>query len=137
MGAEHEALTRTARSLREEVLSLKNQLLMHGNCDDDLIQQYLANSARLVGSGVMGPAVTGGAGGAPAMMPTVPGPPLVAPLPPPTIVGGSGGGGSSSSGVMHPAPQPGVLPGVLPPSSGPGAREAATRGHQRGGGQKH
>lgn len=139
MGAEHEALTRTARSLREEVLSLKNQLLMHGNCDDDLIQQYLANSARLVGSGVLGPAVVaagaGGAGaGGPAMMPTVPGPPLVAGPP-----GIGRGGGVSSSGAMHPAPPPpGVLPVVLPPSSASGAGTAAARGHQqRGGAQRH
>lgn len=53
MGAEHEELTRTARSLRDEVLLLKNELLMHGNCDDDVIQQYLANSARMVGRGVV------------------------------------------------------------------------------------
>lgn len=138
MGAEHDALTRTARTLREEVLSLKNQLLMHGNCDDDLIQQYLANSARLVGSGVLGPAVVagtvtgaGGGAGGPAMMPTVPGPPLVAAPPPPVV------GGSSSSVAMHPAPPPGVLPVVLPPSSAPGTGTAAARGHQRGGAQRH
>lgn len=53
MGAEHEELTRTARSLRDEVLLLKNELLMHGNCDDDVIQQYLANSARMVGRGAV------------------------------------------------------------------------------------
>lgn len=142
MGAEHDALTRTARSLREEVLSLKNQLLMHGNCDDGLIQQYLANSARLVGSGVLGPAVVAAGAGAgagavgvgPAMMSTVPGPPLVAA--PPAV--GGGGGGVSSSGAMHLAPPPpSVLPVVLLPSSAPGAGTAAVRCHQRGGEQRH
>ncbi|KAJ0108963.1 hypothetical protein J7T55_005511 [Diaporthe amygdali] len=54
MSTEHQELTQTARSLREEVLTLKNQLLMHGNCDDDVIQRYLANSARMVGTGVIG-----------------------------------------------------------------------------------
>ncbi|KAK7732299.1 hypothetical protein SLS53_008590 [Cytospora paraplurivora] len=48
---EHEQLSQTARGLREEVLALKNALLVHGHCDDEVIQQYLANSARLVGNG--------------------------------------------------------------------------------------
>ncbi|ROW15696.1 hypothetical protein VPNG_02193 [Cytospora leucostoma] len=48
---EHEQLSQTARGLREEVLALKNALLVHGHCEDEVIQQYLANSARLVGNG--------------------------------------------------------------------------------------
>lgn len=132
MGAEHQALTQTCRTLREEVLSLKNQLLMHGNCDDDLIQQYLANSARLVGSGVLGPvtaatttvAVTGGGGGMP-------------PMPPMMVPPAAGSGISSSSGAMLPASTPGVPHGVPPPSPAPGMGTTAARGHQKGYGRKH
>lgn len=123
MGAEHQSLTLTARSLRNEVLALKNQLLMHGNCGDDLIQQYLTNSARLVGSGMLG------AADAAAGMPLAP----VArpPGPPPGAAPGVGRGGSSASsrGVRSASP-----PGVLPSSSASGAGTAAARGHQKGSG---
>lgn len=47
---EHRQLSQAAGSLREEVLALKSALLAHGHCEDEVIQQYFANSARLVGS---------------------------------------------------------------------------------------
>ncbi|KAG8162429.1 hypothetical protein KVR01_008194 [Diaporthe batatas] len=50
--SEHRELSATARSLQDEVLGLKTELLAHGNCDDALIQQYLMNQARRVGQGV-------------------------------------------------------------------------------------
>lgn len=145
MGAEHHALTQTARSLREEVLSLKNQLLMHGNCDDDLIQQYLANSARMVGSGVLGPvaapttATVIGDSGVPPMppVPLAPGP---GPGPGPSMMVppvASGGSGSSSSRGMLPAVPPGVPPGMLPSSAVPGPGTIAARGHRAGHTRKH
>ncbi|KAG6357807.1 hypothetical protein INS49_013686 [Diaporthe citri] len=130
MGAEHQALTQTARSLRDEVLQLKNQLLMHGNCDDGLIQQYLANSARMVGSGVLGPpampvtttTVTTGGGGAP-----------IPPVPPLVVAPGAGRSSSSSSSrAMLTASPPRVPPGVVPPPSAPGAGSTAGRGHRKG-----
>ncbi|KAL1859029.1 hypothetical protein Daus18300_009667 [Diaporthe australafricana] len=83
MSSEHQELALTAKGLRDEVLTLKNQLLMHGNCDDDVIQQYLANTARMVGSGVM---AGGGVVG--------PGPPMM-----PGQVGGGGGGGGGVAGL--------------------------------------
>lgn len=51
MSAENRELSATARGLRDEVLRLKNELLSHANCDDDLIQRYLTNQARMVGGG--------------------------------------------------------------------------------------
>ncbi|KUI56477.1 Transcription factor atf21 [Cytospora mali] len=51
LAEEHRQLSQTAGSLREEVLALKSSLLVHGHCEDEVIQQYFANSARLVGSG--------------------------------------------------------------------------------------
>lgn len=132
MGAEHQALTLTARSLRDEVLDLKNQLLMHGNCGDELIQQYLTNSARLVGSGVLGPgATTTTAVGAMPLVTGVqpPGPPPPLVIPP--GVGGGGGGSSSSSSRGMPSASP---PGVLPSSSVPSAGTTAARGHEKGSG---
>lgn len=131
LGCEHEALTLTARSLRDEVLALKTELLMHGNCDDELIQRYLINSARVVGSGAAGTlggapgitaaamttATTGTGGGG-----TLPGLPLQQqPLPPGPPLGGGGVG--SSSHAMPPVSPPRGLPTLLPsPSSGvPGA----------------
>lgn len=110
MGAEHHALTQTARSLRDEVLQLKNQLLMHGNCDDEVIQQYLANSARLVGSGVLGvPALAGGGGGGGPPMQQQP-PLVVAPPGGGVVVVGGGGGGSSSRATLPDSP-PGMMHG--------------------------
>lgn len=126
MGAEHQSLTLTARSLRNEVLALKNQLLMHGNCGDDLIQQYLTNSARLVGSGVLGPVAAGAAG-----MPMVPvvRPPVPQLVVPPGAGGGGVVGSSSSPAMLSASP-----PGVLPSSSAPVTGLAAARGHKKGGG---
>lgn len=51
MSTEHRELSAVARVLRDEVLMLKNELLAHGSCDDDLIQQYLTAQARRVGYG--------------------------------------------------------------------------------------
>lgn len=51
MSTENRELSATARGLRDEVLRLKNALLSHANCDDDLIQRYLTNQARMVGGG--------------------------------------------------------------------------------------
>ncbi|KAJ4415495.1 hypothetical protein N0V82_007297 [Gnomoniopsis sp. IMI 355080] len=48
---EHMELSKTVADLREEVLALKNQLLLHGNCNCDVIQQYLRNAARSIGEG--------------------------------------------------------------------------------------
>lgn len=53
MSSQHQQLSMTVKGLREEVLLLKNELLLHGNCNDSLIQQYLANQARMVGNGVL------------------------------------------------------------------------------------
>lgn len=32
--------------LKEEVLGLKNQILNHGNCEDEIIQNYITESAK-------------------------------------------------------------------------------------------
>ncbi|KAJ4387482.1 hypothetical protein N0V93_008074 [Gnomoniopsis smithogilvyi] len=48
---QHMELSKTVADLRGEVLALKNQLLLHGNCDCDAIQQYLRNAARSIGEG--------------------------------------------------------------------------------------
>lgn len=50
LAEEHRQLSQAAGGLREEVLALKSALLVHGHCEDEVIQQYFANSARLVGS---------------------------------------------------------------------------------------
>ncbi|KAH8769159.1 hypothetical protein F5883DRAFT_65726 [Diaporthe sp. PMI_573] len=135
MDAENQALTHTARTLRDEVLTLKNELLMHGNCDDGLIQQYLVNSARMVGSGALGTTFTGTitTGGLPMQPP--------GPMPPggPQLVIPPGAGGSSSL-AMLPGSTPRLVPGMPlpppppPPPSAPGAGTIVARGHQSGGG---
>lgn len=51
--AEHVELSRTVMDLRDEVLSLKNQLLLHANCNSEVIQQYLLNSARDIGANAL------------------------------------------------------------------------------------
>lgn len=48
---EHMELSKTVADLRGEVLALKNQLLLHGNCECDVIQKYLRNAARNIGEG--------------------------------------------------------------------------------------
>lgn len=48
---EHMELSKTVTELRGEVLALKNQLLLHGTCDCDVIQKYLRNAARSIGEG--------------------------------------------------------------------------------------
>lgn len=51
LGARHEQLSMMVRDLREEVLGLKNELLMHGNCGCAMIHQYLSNTARSLSLG--------------------------------------------------------------------------------------
>lgn len=46
---EHMELSKTVTDLRGEVLALKNQLLLHGNCNCEVIQKYLRNAARTIG----------------------------------------------------------------------------------------
>ncbi|KUI58922.1 Transcription factor atf21 [Cytospora mali] len=51
--SQHQELSAEASSLHTEVLALKNELLMHGNCNNQAIQQYLSNAAKnIVDSGV-------------------------------------------------------------------------------------
>lgn len=64
LAEEHRQLSQAAGGLREEVLALKSALLVHGHCEDEVIQQYFANSARLVGSGQGQAAQAQRAGGA-------------------------------------------------------------------------
>lgn len=49
---QHQELSAQASSLQDEVLLLKNELLMHGNCDCEAIQRYLTNAANSIGSGM-------------------------------------------------------------------------------------
>ncbi|KUI67523.1 Transcription factor atf21 [Cytospora mali] len=44
--SQHQELSAEASSLQTEVLALKNEVLMHGNCDNHAIQQYLSNAAK-------------------------------------------------------------------------------------------
>lgn len=46
LAEQHASLLATASSLREQVVSLKNEILLHGKCDCDIIQHYLKNAAR-------------------------------------------------------------------------------------------
>lgn len=48
---EHIELSKTVTELRGQVLALKNELLLHGNCNCDVIQKYLKNAARSIGEG--------------------------------------------------------------------------------------
>lgn len=51
---QHSQLSATVTGLRDEVLTLKNEILLHGNCDCDLINHYLRNAARNLGGGARG-----------------------------------------------------------------------------------
>ncbi|KAI7774515.1 transcription factor atf21 [Diaporthe eres] len=42
----HQELSTTFRSLQDEVLALKSELLQHGNCNDHIVQGYLNKTAR-------------------------------------------------------------------------------------------
>lgn len=42
----HETLLRTLRGLQADIFALKSEVLLHGNCGDGLIQDYLNNTAR-------------------------------------------------------------------------------------------
>ena len=44
----HTELSELVRGLQEEVLTLKGELLLHGNCNDHIIQAYLEQRARQV-----------------------------------------------------------------------------------------
>jgi len=52
MCTKHYQLSTAVMGLREEVLMLKSELLKHGNCDCKVIQQYLTNAAKSVGTGM-------------------------------------------------------------------------------------
>lgn len=46
LSEQHSELSATVTGLRDEVLALKNEILLHGNCDCDIIQDYLSHAAR-------------------------------------------------------------------------------------------
>jgi hypothetical protein len=47
----HAALAELAGSLKDEVYMLRNQLLLHTNCQCTLIRQYLENTAKALAAG--------------------------------------------------------------------------------------
>ncbi|KAK7747863.1 hypothetical protein SLS53_001113 [Cytospora paraplurivora] len=53
MESKHQQLSAQAARLQDEVLALKNELLLHGNCDCEPIQQYLTNAAKNIIGGRM------------------------------------------------------------------------------------
>lgn len=55
----HAELSRAVAGLKDEVYVLRNQLLMHTDCDCTMIHKYLANTARDLANGMGG----GGGGG--------------------------------------------------------------------------
>jgi hypothetical protein len=61
----HEQLSMTLRSLQADVFALKSEILMHGNCGDRLIQDYLKKSARSLTAWCVGSGEGGSAGGSP------------------------------------------------------------------------
>jgi len=61
----HEQLSMTLRSLQADVFVLKSEILMHGNCGDWLIQDYLKKSARSLTAGCVGSGEGGSGGGSP------------------------------------------------------------------------
>lgn len=56
-------LLATFRSLQTEVFALKSEILMHGNCDDLMIQNYLNSTAGSFATGYGGPAEWAAFGG--------------------------------------------------------------------------
>lgn len=52
--ARHEQLSTTLRSLQADVFALKSEVLLHGNCGDGLIQDYLNKAARSLATGCDG-----------------------------------------------------------------------------------
>ncbi|TRX97765.1 hypothetical protein FHL15_001520 [Xylaria flabelliformis] len=46
LGQQNKVLVSCVRSLREEILDLKTEILKHSNCDNVIIQKYIANAAR-------------------------------------------------------------------------------------------
>ena len=55
----HEQLSMTLRSLQADVFALKSEILLHGNCADGHIQDYLNNTARSLVNGCGGVAECG------------------------------------------------------------------------------
>lgn len=51
----HAALADLAAGLKDEVYMLRNQLLLHTNCQCTLIRQYLENTAKALASGINRP----------------------------------------------------------------------------------
>lgn len=52
--ARHQHLSTTLRGLQADVFALKSEILLHGNCGDGLIQDYLDNAARSLATGCGG-----------------------------------------------------------------------------------
>lgn len=52
--ARHQHLSTTLRGLQADVFALKSEILLHGNCGDGLIQDYLNNAARSLATGCNG-----------------------------------------------------------------------------------
>jgi hypothetical protein len=48
LSAQHASLVTCVEGLREEVLTLRTEILRHGDCECAMIQQYIAASARQV-----------------------------------------------------------------------------------------
>lgn len=46
LAEQNKVLTAHVGHLKNEVLGLKNEILNHGNCEDQLIQHYIAESAK-------------------------------------------------------------------------------------------
>lgn len=53
METKHQELSAQATRLQDEVLALKNELLLHGNCECEPIQRYLTNAAKNIIGGRM------------------------------------------------------------------------------------
>ncbi|ROV88758.1 hypothetical protein VMCG_10046 [Cytospora schulzeri] len=70
LSAQHEHLSMMVRELREEVLGLKNELLLHGNCDCAMIHQYLSNTARSLSLGCPTPSNKTSQGDLPSVTPS-------------------------------------------------------------------
>lgn len=70
LSTQHEQLSMMVRDLREEVLGLKNELLMHGNCDCAMIHQYLSNTASRLSLGCPTPSNKASIGDLPSVTPS-------------------------------------------------------------------
>lgn len=70
LSAQHEHLSLMVRDLREEVLGLKNELLLHGNCDCPVIHRYLSNTASRLSLGCAEPSNKASLGDLPSVTPS-------------------------------------------------------------------